>query len=52
MMEVWGKGFDSEPIFKFLKLYLHVLEDFVEQPRPDGFAGMNRNHRPPSVRVL
>ena len=40
---------NSQPAFKFFNLNFHVLENFVEQPRPDDFTGMNRNNGSSSV---
>ena len=41
-----------QPLFKLFNLHLGIFQDFVQQSRPDYFAGMNWHHGSPSVWVL
>lgn len=43
---------NSEPALKLLEFNFDVFQNLAEQARSHGFAGMNRNNRSSSVRML
>jgi hypothetical protein len=40
------------PLLKFGKFHLRIFKNLIEQPRPDGFTGVNGNHGATSIGML